>query len=112
MTITITYTAAPTTLSGYTWTDRSPWIAEPQVQYVRTFVGGSMYDQGIALPTCTVKGFAQRTAANETALTTIASKELRVSDGGATWTARVTGISDAGSTAAYLIISLNLRRKS
>ncbi|MBO4797455.1 MAG: hypothetical protein J5494_01600 [Candidatus Methanomethylophilaceae archaeon] len=109
MTITISY-GSPDALSGYTWRERTPWIAEPRVQYVATFSGGSMYDHGKALPTCTVRGFALRNSANEAALSTIASQAVTVSDPAGTYTARVTGISDAGSTAAYLHVTLTLRR--
>ena len=99
-------------LTGYTWIERSPWISDPDVIYVRTMSGGVMHDNGRALPTCTVRGFAPRTAANESGLAACAGQTCTVSHLGTTWSARVVGISDAGSTQAHVFATLTLRRTS
>lgn len=108
MTITITY---GTTLNAFVWTDITPWVADPDVVYVRTYSGGTMHYNGRALPTCTVRGFAPRNAANTSALSTIAGQEVAVSsDHGMTGTARVIGVTAESSTAAHIFVTLTLRR--
>lgn len=108
MTITITYGS---TLTGYKWTDITPWVSDPDVVYVRTPSGGTMHYNGRALPTCTVRGFALRDAANTSALSTIAGQEVSVStDHGMSGTARVVGVTAESSTAAYIRVTLTLRR--
>lgn len=108
MTITITY---GTTLQNFKWIEMTPWVADPDVTYVRTYSGGTMHYNGKALPTCTVRGYAPRDAANTTALSTIAGQEVTVSsDYGMTGTARVIGVSAEASTPAHIFVTLTLRR--
>ena len=108
MTITITY---GTTLNNFVWTDMTPWVSDPDVVYVRTYSGGTMHYNAKSLPTCTVRGFAVRNAANTTALSTIAGQEVTVSsDYGMTGTARVVGVTAESSTASHIFVTLTLRR--
>jgi hypothetical protein len=108
MTITISYGQ---TLTAYKWTEMTPWVADPDVTYVRTYSGGTMHYNGKALPTSTAKGFAPRNTANVAALSTIAGQEVTVaSDNGMSGTARVISVSADASTAAYVFVTLTLRR--
>lgn len=110
MTITITYGS---TLTAYKWIEMTPWVADPDVTYVRTYSGGTMHYNGKALPTCTVRGFAPRNSANTDALSTIAGQEVTVSSSyGMTGTARVVSVSAEASTPAYIFVTLTLRRKT
>ena len=110
MTIQITY---GTTLRDYTWTEITPWVSDPDVVYIRTYSGGTMHYNGKALPTCTVRGFALRNAANTSALSTIAGQTVTVSsDHGMSGTARVIGVTAESSTAAHIFVTLTLRRST